>query len=103
MEQREFEIGKLVCVFLGIDPDFEVNKPKPGVVFRALQGKLSDGVFYVGDGLDDHLLCWYSIEGEHTPPIKAIEKSIYWNSFLTGTISNYVLIVDAEAILKDVD
>lgn len=100
-QQRKLTIGELVCIFIDVEFKFEINKPKKGVVMRALQGRLSDGVFYAGEKLNDHLLCWYSIEGECKPP-KAMQKAIYSFSFLTGRISNYVLIVDAETILQDV-
>lgn len=97
MKEEELEIGELVCVGVGLN--FEVNKPRPGVVFKAMQGTYKDNVFNVGKGLEDHLLCWYSIEGEHVPPINAIKKAIYWNSFLTGTITNYVIIIGSEEVV----
>ena len=103
MNGKRFTIGNLEVFMHGKKPKdkvgFEVNNPHPGVVFKALQGTFKDGVFQVGKGLEDHLLCWYCIEGSHKTPIKAIKKSVYHTTFMTGLITNYVIVVDSRRVL----
>jgi hypothetical protein len=103
---NKFENIKLDVENKKLDQSRQFSMPtlilRPGIVLRSVEGELRKGVFRVAEGLNKHVLCWYSIEGKCNPP-KAMQKAIYSFFFLTGRISNYVLIVDAETILQDVD